>query len=66
MNTTQGSLVIVGANTTTPQVFFNGTQVEGVKTVTVANNATVQRVVIGMDEPLQSLVDAGITIKRGV
>lgn len=66
MNTTQGSLVIVGANTTTPQVFFNGAQVEGVKTITVANNATVQRVVIGMEEPLQELVDAGITIKRGV
>lgn len=66
MNTAQGSLVIVGANTTTPQVFFNGTQVEGVKTITVANTEKVQRVVIGMEEPLQSLVDAGITIKRGV
>lgn len=65
MNTTQGSLVIVGANTTTPQVFFNGTQVEGVKTITVTHTDKVQRVVIGMDEPLQSLVDAGITIKRG-
>ena len=32
----------------------------------LVNNATVQRVVIGMEEPLQSLVDAGITIKRGV
>lgn len=66
MNTAQGSLVLVGMNTDQPQIFFNGQAVEGVHSIQVVNNTTKRQVVLTLDEPLQELVDAGITIKRGL
>ena len=66
MNTTQGALVLVGMNTTEPQIFFNGQVVEGVQAIAVTNTATKHSVTLTVAEPLQELVDAGIIIKRGV
>jgi len=65
MNTTQGSLVIVGANTTEPKVFFNGAEVESVSGISVVNDTERQRVMLTVPEPHQELIDAGIVIKRG-
>lgn len=66
MQTTQGSLVVVGANTPEPKVFWNGQEIEGITGITVTNTGETQRVVLRLPEPLQELVDAGIIIKRGV
>jgi len=66
MNTTQGSLVIVGANTDQPEAYWNGKIIEGITGITVTNTELTQRVVLRLPEPLQELVDAGIIIKRGV
>lgn len=66
MNTAQGSLVIVGANTIEPKVFFNGAEVADVTSISVANDVDRQRVILTVPEPHQELIDAGIVIKRGV
>lgn len=60
MNTAQGSLVIVGANTAAPQLFFSGLLMQGVTDITVAKN----RVVVRSTCPLPELVAAGVIVKE--
>jgi hypothetical protein len=67
METTQGSLVIVGANTPECKVFWNGQEVENVG-VNVANDVMGSRVVIKVKEDpiLAEMQAAGITVRRVV
>jgi hypothetical protein len=67
LNTAQGSLVMVGLNTGTPQVFWNGQLVEGVNGINIVNNSARQSVVLSLPESPQitSMQSAGITIRRG-
>jgi hypothetical protein len=65
MQSTQGSLVIVGANTPECQVFWNGQLVENVG-VNVANDVMGSRVVIKVKEDpiLAEMQEAGIVVRR--
>ena len=67
MNSAQGSLVIVGANSTECKVFWNGQPVPNIG-VSVINSATLQRVVLTVQEDpiLAEMAAAGITIKRSI
>lgn len=64
----QGSLVIVGANTDTPEVFWNGAKVDGIIGINVDNDADRRKVVLTVQEvgTLAELKLAGIAIKREV
>jgi hypothetical protein len=68
MITAQGSLVMIGLNTDTPQVFFNGAAVPGITEVKVDWEHDEQRVklrVNGSDDAIyMQLVDAGVTVKK--
>ena len=68
MQTTQGNLVLIGMNTPSPQVFWNGVQVQGVTGINVSNNTDTQRVLLTLTEDpiIAELKAAGIIIKRGV
>ena len=68
MQTTQGNLVLIGMNTPSPQVFWNGVQVQGVTGINVSNNTDAQRVLLALTEDpiIAELKAAGIIIKRGV
>lgn len=67
MQITQGNLVMVGVNTLTPQVYFNGKQVEGVVGIRIDWEADEQRVKLKVngtdDSTYQALLAAGIHIK---
>jgi hypothetical protein len=67
IESTQGSLVIVGANTEAPQVFWNGANVLGVTGVIVENDLIHKRVVLKVREDpiLAEMQAAGIIIRRG-
>lgn len=66
METTQGSLVIIGANTSNCQVYWNG-QVVPNTGVTVVNDSLVHKVTIKVaEDPLvQEMKSAGIIVQRG-
>lgn len=66
MQATQGSLVIVGANTADCQVYFNGVAVDGVIGVQVNHDAETRRVVLEINETPQvaELKAAGIVVRR--
>jgi hypothetical protein len=66
VNTAQGSLVMLGLNTPTPQVFWNGALVDGIVGINVVNNGAKQSVVLKIpdSEQIASMQDAGITIRR--
>lgn len=69
INIAEGSLTIVGANTSTPQVFWNGVLVENVVSVRVSNDVNEQRVVITVpeqDATLASMQSSGVIIRREV
>ena len=68
MNSTQGNLVIVGANTDAPQVFFYGVQVDGVLSIVVDTRQAVQKVVlkIAEDQVVADLQAAGVIIRRAL
>lgn len=68
MQAAQGSLVLIGLNTSTPQVFWNGVQVQGVIGINVSNNADTQRVLLTISEDpmIAELKAAGVIVKRGV
>jgi hypothetical protein len=68
MQTTQGSLVLVGLNTNTPQVFWNGQIVGGITGIQVNNNELQTSVVFKMNEDpvIAEMKAAGITVKRGL
>lgn len=68
MQATQGSLVIIGANTDVPQVFWNGTQVQGITAITVDNDSDSKRVVLTFQEGpiLTEMAAAGVIIKRSI
>ena len=66
MNISHGSLVIVGLNTTAPQVFWNGQQVPGIKGITASNTGAGQRVVLNVEEDplLAEMQAAGVIVRR--
>jgi hypothetical protein len=66
MQTTQGSLVMVGLNTTTPQVFWNGVMLQGITGIQVDNDAEDHKVVLKMreDTTVSELRAAGIAVRR--
>lgn len=65
---TQGALTMVGLNTETPKVFWNGRLVSGVVGIRVDWDADEQRVkliVNGDDhETYLSMTEGGVTVKR--
>ena len=65
METTQGSLVIVGANTQDCKVFWNGNPIPNVG-VTVDNDSDSNRVVLKVveDPVLAEMAAAGVVIRR--
>ena len=67
MQSAQGSLVIIGANTPNCQVFWNGQPVVNTG-VSIESNPTVQRVILKVQEDpiLSEMAANGIIIKRSV
>ena len=69
MQTAQGSLTMVGLNTETPRVFWNGNEVLGVTHIRVDCDADEQRVKLKVSSMVDALyaelVAANITVKRG-
>ena len=69
MQTTTGSLTIVGLNTPSAQVFWNGALVPNITAVRVDWEDDEQRVklrVTDIDPALQvELIEAGIQVKKG-
>ena len=65
MQTTQGSLVIVGANTSECTVFWNGNEIPNVG-ITVDNDIDCKRVGIKVSEDplLAEMASAGVLFKR--
>ena len=68
MQAAQGNLVIIGANTDTPQVFFNGAKVEGVLSIAVDSRQAVQKVVLKIeeDQAVADLQAAGVIVRRSL
>jgi hypothetical protein len=66
MNTSQASLVIVGANTPDCKVFWKGIPVPGVVGVLADNDHDTQRVVLRVQEDpmLAEMQAAGIIVRR--
>lgn len=66
VQTAQSSLVMLGLNTETPQVFWNGTKVDGITSIMVRNDDDEHSVVFKMaEEPIVTeLRAAGISVKR--
>lgn len=67
MNVVQGSLVLIGVNTPTPIVLFNGEKVPGITGIRVDWEADEQRVKLKVagDSPLYTaLLSAGVHIKK--
>lgn len=68
MNTSQGSLTIINAHTTTPQVFWNGVVLDGIKDIHVENNKGKSKVVISIrgiqTDTYTDMKSSGIVIKR--
>lgn len=68
IQTAQGNLVLVGLNTDTPSVFWNGAPVEGVTGIRVDWEHDEQRVklhVNGADDATYvALASAGVQIKK--
>ena len=66
LNSTQGSLVMVGLNTETPQVFWNGAKVDGVLGIAVDSGAAVRKVVLRVQEDpvLDEMQAAGVIVRR--
>lgn len=64
----QGSLTMIGLNTSTPQVFWNGVKVPGIvaiKTEWEDDEARVKLKVNGSEDALyMELVAAGIVVKK--
>lgn len=57
---------MIGLNTPDPKVFWNGAPVNGIKNISVTNNALGQRVTLTFDEDpqLAEMAAAGIVIRR--
>jgi hypothetical protein len=66
MQTTQGSLTMIGLNTDIPQVFWNGELVDGIVGITVDNDHDSKRVIFKVREDalFAEMQAAGITIRR--
>lgn len=68
MQATQGSLVLIGLNTPTPQVFWNGVLVQGVQRIRTeweADESRVKLIVDGDDDATYlAMADAGIIVKK--
>jgi hypothetical protein len=68
MNITQGSLTLIGLNTPTPQVFWNGRLVPGIVGVRVDWDAEEHRVKLKVNASAYDLyvemAEAGITVKQ--
>lgn len=69
LNSTSGSLTMVGLNTPTPKVFWNGQEVPGVTSIKTNNDdgehSVKLRVNGGADALYMELVSAGISVKKG-
>ena len=68
MNIVQGSLVLIGLNTPTPKVLFNGVEVVGIERIRTEweqDEHKVKLIVNGTDDAMyMALVDAGVTVKK--
>jgi hypothetical protein len=67
MEIANGSLVMIGLHTNTPQVFWNGVRVEYVLKVFVHNHGDDSdvKLVVGMDSPILAEMEAaGIQVRR--
>lgn len=64
--TATGSLTMIGLNTPTPKVFWNGSKVDGITGILVDNEAGTCRVVLKMPEDsiITELRTAGVIVKR--
>ena len=62
----QGSLTMIGLNTATPKVFFNGQEVPDILTINVVNNESTRSVVLKLAESpvVADLIAAGVQIRR--
>jgi hypothetical protein len=67
MNVAQGNLVLIGLHTKTPQVFWNGQLVEGIRAIKVNNDSLISKVqlTLGATGALAEMAAAGIEIKVG-
>jgi hypothetical protein len=67
MNVAQGNLVLIGLHTKTPQVFWNGQLVDGIKQIKVTNDTLINKVQLtfSAEGALAEMVEAGIEIKVG-
>jgi hypothetical protein len=63
MQTAQGDLVLIGAHTQTPQIFWKGQQVQQVTGLRVVNG--VVTITVPEDPVLAEMQAAGIKIVRG-
>ena len=63
MQTTQGDLVLIGAHTPTPAIFWKGQQVQQVTGLRVVNGVVTLNV--PEDPVLAEMMAAGIKIVRG-
>lgn len=68
MQTTQGSLVMVGLNTDTPEVFFNGAKINGVLSIAVDSRLATNKVTLKVveDPQIADLLAAGVAVRRAV
>lgn len=62
----QGSLVMIGLNTNSPQIFWNGIKLEGITGIQVDNDEQDHKVVLRMkeDATVSELRAAGIAVRR--
>lgn len=63
---TEGSLVMIGLNTESPKVFWNGVMLQGITGIQVDNDAGGHKVVLKMNEDatVSELRAAGIAVRR--
>ena len=66
--TVQGSLTMVGLNTESPDVFWNGVKVANISAIKVDHHEGVNRVVLTIPEEsvIAEMREAGIIIKRSL
>lgn len=67
MQTASGSLVITNAHAKSPQVFWNGQKVDGIKAIKVNNDGLLAKVtlIVAGDPVLAEMAAAGIEIRVG-
>lgn len=63
---TEGSLVMIGLNTSNPKVFWNGALIPNITGILIDNGPEVHKVVLNMqeDNTVAELKAAGISVRR--